>query len=489
LTATGGAAGAAASAVAVGAASSVLAKLVHFALNVVASLALIRYLGPTGFGDYVFAFGFAALFGLLSDFGLTKVAVRDMSRDDRAASAVLGTSVATRFALAILCAVVAQFALLPFGMGARVHVAVALASMLFAVEALLSVTALFQVRLVMQYEATVLLLVQVLDTALILWLVSRDAGLLAVVAAPVVCSLLGLVLAAWLARSRFHARFTIEPRRAFGLVREAWPLGLTALLAVVYLKADSVLLGVLATPADVGIYGAAYKPVEYLFLAIGMIVNAMFPLLARSYGNDVGRFEIVYQRGTDVLLAIALPIAVGVALLAGPIVGAMYDSEFTAAAGPLQILCVGLVFMLLGTWQGFAMLAARRQRVVLACNAAALVLNLVLNLSLIPRFGYIGAAASALCTSVFIGILTGAVASRFLHVSIDGMRVARVLLANAMFGAGLWVALALGLPWVAASVAAGTLYAASLLLVRATSLGELRILIPTRRPIVAAEAR
>ena len=127
-------------AVAMSAMAQLIGKAIHLVLNIVASIALIRYLQPDGYGEYVFVFSFAALFGLLSDFGLAKVAVRDMVRDPSSAGVVLGTAMAGRLILAAISFVAAQLALVALGVSADLRIAIAIVSLLFATEAMLSVT-------------------------------------------------------------------------------------------------------------------------------------------------------------------------------------------------------------------------------------------------------------------------------------------------------------------------------------------------------------
>src|SRR6266542_6883601 len=148
-------AGAMVRAVTLSAGTQIAAKAVHLGLNVVASLALIRYFGPASYGDYVFVFSFATLLGLVSDMGIAKVAVRGMARDERQTPGLLVTTIVARLCLAAFAAVGAQLVLVAMGARPEIHAAVAIASLLFVTDALLSVAALFQVRIALQYDALV----------------------------------------------------------------------------------------------------------------------------------------------------------------------------------------------------------------------------------------------------------------------------------------------------------------------------------------------
>jgi len=473
-------------AVAVSTSVQIVAKIAHVTLNVIAGLALIRYLGPAAFGDYVFVTSFATLFGLASDFGLTRVAVRDMARDPAHSPAILGTALATRFTLALLCLGFAQVVLLASGARGELRVAVAVASLLFVVESLLSVVAVFQVRVAMQYEALVTLTVQSVDTALILALIHFDSGVLPLLAAPVASGLVGVVLALAIAKGRFATRMSIDARRVPLLLRDALPLGMTAVLVIAYLKTDSILLGVLRGPTDVGLFGAAYRPIEYILIALIIPVNVLFPLLSRFHLEDRAAFHEVYRRGAELCLLMALWTAAMLVVLGGPLIRELYAAEFDASTPVLQVLAIGLVFTMSGVWAGYTLLSAKNQVPVLWCNTAGLAVNITANLILIPRFGYMGAAVAGVLTGVVVSVSTGLCAGLLLNAWPDWWRLARIALAVAGTVATAWLALVVGVHWFGAGLIGAAAYPFWLIIARAVSLSDLRLLRPeSRSPDVA----
>ena len=462
------------------------ARAVHFALNVVSGLALIRYLGPASYGDYVFVLSFAAIFGLLSDFGIAKVAVRDLSRrDGDEAAAVLGTAIASRVALALTALVLAQIALAVVGGRADIRVAVAVASLAYAIEGAMTVTAVFQVRLVMQYEAAVTLVVQALDTALVLALIALGAGLVALVAAPIAAGTCGVAIATALARRRFSLRARFDARRVRSLLVESLPIGITTVIVVLYVKSDAVLLQLLASSREVGLFGAAYKPIEYAFLALILPTTVLLPLLSRWYGVDVARYRAVFWRGIDLLLALSLPITAMTLVVSDDLV-ALYAPGFAAAATALRLLALALPSMIVAGWLGFALLAAGRQRVTLAYDAAALVVNVAVNLALIPMIGQDGAAVAALATTAFV-VLSAALAVRtWANVGPMRSHAPQLVLVSAALALAVAVGRGAGVPWWAAVCAAACAYPILVIASGAVSLPELRSALPARKGAPAA---
>ncbi|HLQ62330.1 MAG TPA: polysaccharide biosynthesis C-terminal domain-containing protein, partial [Candidatus Acidoferrales bacterium] len=206
----------------------------------------------------------------------------------------------------------------------------------------------------------------------------------------------------------------------------------------------------------------------------------LFPLLSRWWRVDPARFQVVYQRGTEALVAYALPFPILLAFTAGPMVAVVYAPSFAPSALPLALLAVSMVLMVFSAWQSLVLLVGGLQRVALAYNLASLAVNAVLNVVLILRFGYLGASAAAVASSVFMAALSVAAPARLMGVWPDPRRLLRVLAAGALLAASVALLLWLGLPWPAALAAAAVLYPAWLLACRVATPAELRIFLPAR---------
>ena len=108
--------------------SSSCRRSAHVLLNVVSSLAIIRYLAPDEFGDYAVVVSLVTLCGILCDFGIDKYGIREISLDEETEAEVTGTVVVIRLALSVISFVLVQAVLFALGVSANVHVAAAVAS-------------------------------------------------------------------------------------------------------------------------------------------------------------------------------------------------------------------------------------------------------------------------------------------------------------------------------------------------------------------------
>ena len=438
------------------------ARVIHLVLNVVSTLAIIRALPPGDYGAYVLVLTTTMLVGLLADYGLSKLAVREIAQhpdDPRAEAEVLGTVVLTRLGLAVVAVGATQAVLAVLGAPGEVHLAALVLSAVYFGEALFDpLMVVFHVRLRQEWEAGIRVVMEAVETALVLWLLATGAGLVALFAAPVVGMAVGVALAVTVTRRRFHTRLRPSPRLVPHLLREGLPLGPALVLGVITLKLDGLMLAGLRTSREVGLYGSAFQPIEYTFLAAGVVIGVAFPLLAAAHPADPARFGTIYRRVTEVLVGTMVLAPVALAFVGEPLLVAVYGADYAEAAVPLRLLAVTLVLMVVNAWQAFVLLSVGRQGVTLAYNAAAVALAVALNLALIPAHGMAGAAVATILDAVAVLGLSTWACVRFAGVRLDAGPLVRIGVAAAGTAAVLAGLAWLGAPWGALLVAALVAY-------------------------------
>ena len=470
-------------AVAVSSTAQLVARGFDLVVNVAVSLAILRHLGPSRYGDFVVVVSVVGLTGLVSDFGLPKLAVREVARDPAAANEVVGTVIVMRLGLCVVAAVVAQLALFALQADPTVRVATLVAGAQFVGEALLSVVVVFHVALKQQYEALVRLIANVVKLVVVAVLVAANAGVVLLVAATTSQVLLAAALAWIVARRRFGLRPAWRMPRAIPLFRASVPVGPAMLIGVLYLKLDALMVAALGTRGDVGVYGAAYQPIEYLFLASAIVVQVMFPLLARAHDRDPAMFTRMYRRGTDLVLTAVLPVAVVLVISARPLVRAAYREEYRGSAVPMMLLAVALVFMALNVWQGLVLLAADRQGANFLYLSAAVVLNVMLDIVFVPRLGPAGAAWGTLISAVFLVVCSTLAVARLAGSAPAPVGIMRVVAANALLASAIGGTRLLGVQWAPAAVIGGLLYLPALAWCGVVGRAELRAVLRRDAPI------
>jgi O-antigen/teichoic acid export membrane protein len=392
--------------------SQALARAVSIALGAVTMVLLTRHLGVGGFGVVVAATMYVSLFSVLVDLGTGTILVRALATSPRSAGPLLGKALGLRIALAIAAGIVAA-ALLPavYGAGAdgrmRLAVLIVLPTIVFGSIAS-TLSAPLQAGLRMRRIAVVDIAVQLTATTSILALAHANRGLYAFLTVGVVAAGLNAALVALACRGAGLAAPQIDLDAWRRLLVEALPLGVALVLNTIYFRIDAILLSVLRGPEDTGIYGAAFRFLEVSTSFTNLLVLSLFPLLAAaSHGHDVARVRELAQRGLDLLVLAGVPLVVGTIMVAPSLIRLAAGEAFTASVSPLRIVIVAAALMPVNSLFGYLLIAMRHERDALWLNIVALVMNVALNVALIPRYGVIAAAwiGTASEVVILVGVL------------------------------------------------------------------------------------
>lgn len=191
------------------------------------------------------------------------------------------------------------------------------------------------------------------------------------------------------------------------LVRRAWPLALSSIaFYAYYANIDTIILASSHTEAEAGYYGAAYR----VFLTFGgvsiLAAYSLLPILSRAEDRgDAGAGLDTLRRGLREMACYGVLI-IGLAEAFGePALGLLFGEEFESVGPTFVVLCVAIPWYCIGYPVGYSLIARDRNRGFLAGAGAAGILNIVLNLLLIPPLGAMGAGVSTLASFVVAAII------------------------------------------------------------------------------------
>jgi O-antigen/teichoic acid export membrane protein len=240
-------------------------------------------------------------------------------------------------------------------------------------------------------------LVVVGDRVLILILaglaISKGAGLIGLAAAFVLARMVAVAGALTLARSHTGGvRFSFDVALWRDLQRQALPIGMFLVVLNFYSYIDTLMLGVISTFGDTGLYNNAYRIYEGLSYVPGILSALLTPRLSHLWSIDRAHHRRLARR--SVLGAAALGVAVGVPVwyFSSPLLILVFGPAAGQAVMTLRVLLAGLTFVFVIWILHAVALSVFQERLLLRTTAIGAVVNAGLNLFLIPRYGRDGAA-------------------------------------------------------------------------------------------------
>lgn len=376
-------------------AGEIVSRLLAFA----ATAYLAIRLGPDPFGMVGFAFAVVTYLTVFVDSGFVDVGSRDVAAlDDASEAARLGVGVTlVRTAVAIVCMaalVIAAPILEPDPVGQRIIVLTGLMIFVAAID-----PAWIHKGLRRSVPVGISLVMRRLLYAIFVFVfIKGPDDVLRVPLAQAGGELIGVM---WLGGALLASGVTfVDLRSGWSTFWAARPLMLAKLLRTSVVTADVVLLGLMATDREVGLYTADYRFCFLVMALAGSIQVAYLPDVTRP---PVGPHQVAAtRRHMELSSAVGIPVAVGGVLIAGPLLGLVFGGDYLPATAALQILLlsVGLLFV----FAPLHNLLLARGQLGLETRAVAVAagINLVLNLWWIPRYGIVGAAMATLVAEALI---------------------------------------------------------------------------------------
>jgi len=426
-------------------------RIINLVFNFFIYLYLANYLGAEVFGRFSTAIAYIGVFDILANFGLNQIAVREIAREREDQGGILGSAILLKVILTV-SSILLLLAIMPLmGYSAETLMVIAIISFNFLISSKLSSTrtileSIFQAKLRMGFP----ILCNIVDNgvfAILLYIgISRfHVGLTGTAIIYTLCNLPGtlmLLRGFWLSsKPRLH--FYWQTSRY--LLRECLPLAAYIFFSVLTTRIDVLILSWIRGEEVVGLYAAATRLVYPLTFLSTSLTISLFPLLARHHADDRAAFSRLARLGAKYVYLIGVIVVVPCAFAASSIIHTLYVAEYAPAAPAFQLLILSLGLGFLNFYFVDLLITAHQQKWATVALAVSLLLNVGLNLWLIPSMGIVGAAHAKLWSSVASVVLLYAVLHRVLKL--ESLLEFRLLPATLVFIGSQWLLLRLGLIW------------------------------------------
>jgi len=228
--------------------------------------------------------------------------------------------------------------------------------------------------------------------------------------------------------------FKVDFRFCEWIIKAAPTFTLIFIFSTIYWNVDVLMLSKLKGASSVGFYSAAYKLMTACRIVPMGYVAAVQPVIFRLFRFSRERFEMVCKKSIKYILIANLPIAIGITILANKFVALFFKSEFLPSADALRILIWTLVPFSTVLVFAYALIASNNQRIDLRVNIIGLICNVSLNLLLIPKLDFLGAAiATFVSICLFLGLQYSFISKNLFRVNFIQI-VGKPIISGVMMG-------------------------------------------------------
>jgi PST family polysaccharide transporter len=359
-------------------------------------MALIgRHLGPEEFGIWNYALALTTIIGSVSILGMDRLAVKEIINNEQRQGTIVATVILMRFCAAIICTALSIGIVLFTRKQQLLYLYCTIFSALIIILQSFDVLDYFyqaknNIKRVIIPKVSVFITFCIIKLVIIFFNGTLMAFLWASVIELLLTYLIIIIVFGYYNGTDFSLR--IDRHMAKILLKQSWPLILSNLVVVLFMKIDLVLLGLLSNPNELGKYVGAAKISELWYALPTVMSVAILPGLIQKKKNSYNAYLLTLEKWLRLSFWLSMAIALVITLTAHLIIPFLYGKGYMAASWMLMIhvwagipvfLCIVLVQYLF---------VEGEYKIYLYANVYGLIVNVAVNFILIPAYGGIGAA-------------------------------------------------------------------------------------------------
>jgi O-antigen/teichoic acid export membrane protein len=382
---------------------NIISKIIRGILIVVAA----RILKTEGYGIYSYALSLAGFFTIFSDIGLSYLLTRELSKKKE--ESVLNPYISTTFYLKIALVLFSIFLTIVFGPYiTKIKEAASLMPIVAFLTAFDSLRGFFyslvRAQNKMEIEARSIIITEVFIGIFTMTALLLNPLVTLVTFTYTFGAALGCILIGWQTKDIWFSALKKSPpqkKLALEILKTAWPFAIMGLLGSFMINIDSLVIGIFRSAHELGIYAAAQKPIQLLYLIPSLFGASFFPTISQLVHEnkikDVERITNMIWRG---VLLIAFPMTFGGILLSKWLIETAFSNIYGDASLTFQILLLTLIPVFSGNIFGNVIFALNKQKVFVKATFLGAILNTTLDFVLIPPYGLPGSAVATILSQI-----------------------------------------------------------------------------------------
>lgn len=382
----------------------IVGKIATLSITVLGTILITRYYGREAYGAFSLMQSWPALVFIIVDFGLNAIATRELSKDFSQAGKYIGNILVMRALFSVLFILLMWAALIFFPYSEGLKFGIRLSLFLILTQSLFTTTNIvFQTK--MRYDLSTIALVSgyvaVLTLLLLFSYLRLDIAWISFIYV-VGGALTFLIAYNLLTKLDVHVSFAVDKKLMGSLFWQTLPIGVMFIFSQVNFKIDEILLSLLSIPSKYGlnntetvaVYSLPYKIFEVALVVPTYFMNSVYPVMVRHLAEGKDKLKVTLSNVLK-FLALAGILCGVIGIVFSPLaISILGGEEFTQSVLVLRILLGGLIFYYLTQPLSWLIVTLERQQYLPWLYLIAAVFNISVNLVLIPKYSFYGAAVT-----------------------------------------------------------------------------------------------
>jgi len=385
-------------------------RIIGMAVTLFVGIYVARYLGPANFGLLSYAGSFAGLFSAISALGLDNIVVRELVKDEKKRDELLGTTFILKIIGSILVLIIIVIAVRFTNNDSFTNLLIFIIAIGTIFQSFNVIQFYFQAKVLSKYTVYAQIFATILCSVIKLLLIHLNMGLIYFAMVTLIQSIiLALGFVAMYIKQKLNL-FNWRPKfdLARFLLKDSWPLILSGIAISIYMKIDQVMIKNMLDAKAVGNYAVAVRLSEVWYFIPMIITNSLFPAIINAKKISEKLYYERLQKLYDLMVWLSIGIALPIMLFSHNIINLLFGIQYQEAAGILKIYVWAGVSVFLGVASSQYLLAENYTKISFLSTFIGAIINVILNIILIPRYGTNGAAIATVISyfgSVFLIVL------------------------------------------------------------------------------------
>ena len=373
-----------------------------------------RYLGPRQFGLFSYALAFTAIFSSIAKLGLDGIVVRDLVHAPDKRDVYLGTAFWLKLIGAFITLGFIGVAVLLTSNDSTTNLYIFIIASGMIFQSFEVIDFYFQSKVLSKFVSLCKIAQLLFSSLLKLYFVLTGADLFWFVIVSLVDQAI-LALSLYIAylfqrQGDFYHHFDLKIAR--NLLKDSWPLIFSGIVIMIYMRIDQIMIKEMLGEREVGLYSAAVRLSEVWYFIPTIITKSLFPAIVSARKVSERLYHIRLQRLYTSLVWMAIAVAVPMTFFSEWLVTLLYGEAFKEAGQVLMIHIWTGVFVAMGVASSSWYMSENLQRYAFHRTLLGAVINIVLNLILIPIYGLIGAAIATVIAQSMAAFFFDALTTR-----------------------------------------------------------------------------
>ena len=385
-----------------------LDKFIQMAVALFVSVWIVRYLGPEKYGALSYAIAFVYLFSFISKLGLDNIVIREIIKNPLKKDEIMGSAFFLKLIGGIFAFFLSVLAIyfLRSGDGISLKI-VAILALGFIFQSSDVIDYWFQSRVESKFAVFARNISSVVSSLIKIFLIITKAPLIFFAGAILLETILNSIglISLYIFKKESVLKWKIKLFKAKELLRDSWPLILSSVAVIIYMKIDQIMIGTMVGNEALGNYSAAVNLCETWYFIPIVVVNSVFPAIIYTKRDNeklyLKRLQVLY----GFLLWVAVLIAIPVSYFSKEIINFLYGSQYVQAGNILSIYIWAAAFSFLGVSSGSYLIAENLTKISFLRTVIGAVFNVALNFLFIPKYGIVGSAVATF-VSFFIAVFS-----------------------------------------------------------------------------------